>query len=148
MTGVLHISDAANLALHTMIHLASAPVGAQSVKHMAEVLAVSEHHLAKVMQRLGKAGLVRSTRGPRGGFQLAVAPSAVTLLDIYQAVEGSVEVHECLLKSPRCTGDCVLGNLVGQVNKQFREHMAKTRLGDVTKAFGSQDGRKAQGRGD
>ena len=71
MTGVLHISDASNLALHTMVLLASEPAQSRSVKSLAEVLGVSEHHLAKVMQRLGKAGVfvveyLRRIFWPRG----------------------------------------------------------------------------------
>lgn len=134
-TGVVNISEAANLGLHSMILMAADPEKALRVNQAAEVLPVSENHLAKVMQRLVHAGLITSTRGPQGGFKLAKPPAEITLLEIFEALEGALEVHACLLGLPKCTGHCVLGDFVVSTNEQFRTKLASTRLSDVAGAL-------------
>ena len=74
-SGIVHISEAANIGLHAMILLASEPQRSFRAKEAAEVLGVSEDHLAKVMLGLVRAGLVASTRGPHGGFKLGPPPT-------------------------------------------------------------------------
>jgi Rrf2 family protein len=133
MAGALKMSEATTLALHTMVYLAGSPDHPASAREVAEHFQASEAHLAKVLQRLGKAGLVHSTRGPHGGFTLAKDPSGVTLLDVYEAIEGRLEVTGCLFDPPICGGGtCILGGLALSVNKQVRDHLAGTRLSDLT----------------
>jgi len=139
MSGVVHISEAANLALHTMILLAVEPERPLRVNRAIEVLPVSENHLAKVLQRLAHAGLVHSTRGPHGGFTLARAPAKMTLLEVYEAIEGPLAAHTCLLGKPRCGGRCVLGDFIEKTNAAFKAKLSRTRLSDVAGAFKRSD---------
>jgi Rrf2 family protein len=133
MPGVLKMSEATTLALHTMVYLAEEPNQPASAREMATRFKASEAHLAKVLQRLGKVGLVHSTRGPKGGFTLAKDPDQVTLLEVYEAIEGPLEVTACLFDPPVCNGDvCILGGLAFSVNKQVRDHLANTRLSDLS----------------
>ena len=86
----LNISDAAALALHAMGFLALKKDTPVSNGEIAENFGVSENHLSKVLQRLGKAGLVRSSRGPRGGYLLNRPAEEINLLIIW---EGDRRVH-------------------------------------------------------
>ena len=131
MAGVVHISEAANLAIHTMILMAADVEQPLRVNQAAEVLPVSDNHLAKVLQRLGKAGLVTSMRGPQGGFRLARAAAEITLLQVYEAIEGPLPKATCLLGMPQCSGNCVLGDFVASANETFRTRLESTRLSDV-----------------
>ncbi|NLH94874.1 MAG: Rrf2 family transcriptional regulator, partial [Synergistaceae bacterium] len=81
MPEIIQVSEAVSLALHGLGLLVSRK-GRISIREMATVMGVSEAHLAKVFQRLSKGGLVRSMRGPGGGFVLAKAPSEVTLYEV------------------------------------------------------------------
>ena len=133
MANTLRISEGASLALHSMVLLASRPHQPLSTREVAATLAISEAHLAKVFQRLAKAGLVTSTRGPRGGFALGRAPQAISLLEVYETIDGPVGASDCLLGEPVCRGHgCILGNLVKSVNDQMRNYLTATRLSDVT----------------
>jgi Rrf2 family protein len=134
---VLKISDAVNLALHAMMTLATGAAGPPlSVSVMAGKLGLSENHLAKVMQRLHKVGLVNSKRGPKGGFTLGRPPGSIRLLDVYEAIEGPLEDRDCLLAEPICDGTCcLLGGLLGSINEQVREHLANTTLAHVCGAI-------------
>lgn len=135
MSGVVKFSEAASLALHTMSYLAVEADRLVSVHEIADALEVSENHLAKVMQRLARAGLATSTRGPKGGFALAREPRQIALLEVYEAIEGPLGVNQCLFPTPRCEGDCILGDVVGQANRLVREHLSRTHLSDLTRVF-------------
>lgn len=139
MPGVIKISEAANLGMHAMILMAHQPQRPLAVRQAVEVLKVSENHLAKVLQRLARAKLVTSTRGPKGGFRLARAPDAVTLFEIYVAMEGPLPTHHCLLGAQRCRGDCVLGKFVEKSNRKFKKQLERTRLSDVAGALRRSD---------
>jgi len=134
---MLKISDAANLALHAMSVLAASNGSGQaSVTKLAERLGVSEHHLAKVMQRLAKVGLVKSRRGPKGGFSLGRPADEILLMEVFEAIEGPMPTRTCLLGHKVCKGDhCLLGDLVQSVNQQVREHLTRTRLSEMRTGF-------------
>ena len=126
---ILRISDAASLALHTMAYLAKSPDRMVSTHEIATALSVSENHLAKVRQRLAKAGLVDATRGPGGGFRLSRQPGAITLLEVYEAIEGEFKPAACMLHRPACDGtNCILGGLVASVNLQVLDYLSNTTL--------------------
>ena len=135
MQHLLKISEAASLAMHTMGLLAAEPGRLISTREMAGRLRVSEAHLAKVMQRLGRAGLVRSQRGPKGGFSLLRRPEEITLLEVYEATEGPLREQTCLLGKPMCNGNCIMGGLLERVGDQVRDYFSGTRLSDFKDSF-------------
>lgn len=114
-----------------------------SVGEVATVLGVSAAHLSKVLQRLAQLGYLESRRGPGGGFVLGMAPSEVTLLEIYEAIDGPIRRRACLLKRQICQpGECILGDLVSDIQHNVREHLANTRLSDF---LGRRFGRAPEG---
>jgi len=129
MANMLRISEAASLAMHTMALLAHEPEKVLSTHEIAETLDVSEAHLSKVLQRLHKAGLVESIRGARGGFLPAKPPAEITMLEVYESIEGPLVETHCLLGNPICGADgCILGDLLSRVNGEVREYLIGTRL--------------------
>lgn len=138
MADLINVSEAASLGLHAMTYLVAHPDQNATTATMAQRLRVSEHHLAKVMQRLARAGLVASARGPRGGFHLAKDPRQVSLLAVYEAIEGKLEAKACLLAAkPLCpNGRCLLGGLHQSLHKQIKEHFKNTKLADLANVFG------------
>ncbi len=130
MSEVVAVSEAVSLAFHGMGLLASGE--RKSAKEMAEAVNVSEAHLAKVFQRLVREGLVGSTRGPKGGFELAKQPEEITLFDIYVAIEGAPKGDYCLLHKERCPfGKCIFGSLLGKMTREFVDYLKSTTLGDL-----------------
>lgn len=136
MNSLIHISEAASLALHTMAYLAAEPGRKASTHEIARVMGASEAHLAKVMQRLGKAGLVVSQRGPGGGFTMAKRPEQVSLLEVYAAAEGQLGEVGCLLGRPVCGGHCIMGELLGKLSQEIKDYFANTKLSDLTAEWG------------
>ena len=140
MSTMLKVSEAASLALHTMRHLAENADSRLTAKGIASALHVSGAHLSKVLQRLARAGLVKSVRGPKGGFTLGKDPGEITLLDVYELVEGPLAVSPCLLERPICTdGGCMFGDLIETVNGLVAKRLAETALSDVASANGGND---------
>lgn len=136
MATMLRVSDAAALALHAAVLLAVNEGQTVSTAEIAEVFNASDAHLSKVLQRLHKVGLVASTRGPKGGFRLARPAEEITLLDVYEAIEGELNDASCLFSTPVCDGTtCILGDLLVNVNTQVRAHMTGSRLSDLAPHF-------------
>jgi Rrf2 family protein len=103
-----------------------------SVREMAELLHVSEAHLSKVLQQLFRKGLVISHRGPRGGFELALPPESISLMDIYEALEGSPQRGVCLLNCRECPfGKCFLGEPIHKMEQEFVAFLRDTTLAAV-----------------
>ena len=141
MNNILRMSEAASLAMHTVTILAANPTEVMSTREIASSLRVSEAHLSKVLQRLGKAGLVKSIRGPKGGFVLGQDPDLIRLLDVYELIDGPLGSSTCLLGSPACSDPkcCILGDLLGTIHEQVREYLAGAKLSELTDAFTSKD---------
>ncbi|HGJ66735.1 TPA: Rrf2 family transcriptional regulator [bacterium] len=137
MSNILKISEAASLALHVAVILAAKSNELVATKDFASMLQASEAHLSKVLQRLEKAGIVNSTRGPKGGFKLSKPSNEITLLAVYQAIDGELSTSNCLLNKDLCNGNCIMGDLVEKLNKQVKDYLSNTKLDSLTSAIRS-----------
>jgi Rrf2 family protein len=136
MSNVPKISEAASMALHAMAGLAQEPERALTTGAMASRLGVSEAHLSKVLQRLARVGLVRSTRGPKGGFRLARASDQISLREVYETIEGPLQARTCLLEVPACDQQhCILGDLLPTISHLVADYLGNTRLSDVAATY-------------
>lgn len=81
------ISQTAEYALRAIVYLASRGGVAQTTTQISEATQVPASYLAKVMQSLGRAGIVKSQRGLKGGFTLTHRPEDVSLLTVVSAVD-------------------------------------------------------------
>jgi len=82
-------SRSAEYAIRAFVHLAQVPEGKYAmVKNIAEQEDIPAHFLAKILQQLARKGLLRSSKGPTGGFALRVDPAEIRLLDIVEALDG------------------------------------------------------------
>jgi len=99
----MQITRASDYAVRVMIHLAGLPAGSMVQQaELSQATDVSGHFLSKVLQQMVRAGLIRSQRGSGGGFALAVSPAAVSLLDVVEAIEGAVQLNQCIHEGPSC----------------------------------------------
>ena len=133
MAGLLRISEAFVLAFHAMAYMANSPrTRPVSAADLAHTFHASEAHLAKVLQRLARLGLLNSRRGPKGGFVLACDPAKVTLLDIHNAVDGPLDNNTCLLGEHVCEpGTCAMESLLREVYRMVQDRLGGTHLADL-----------------
>ena len=138
MSSLLRVSEAASLALHAAALMAGSDGGPISAAAMAERLGASEAHLGKVLQRLVKAGLAQSVRGPGGGYSLTRRPKKISLKTIYEAIEGPLSASRCLLGAPVCgQKSCPLGDLFSRVNNEIMGNLTKMTLADYQISIGA-----------
>jgi len=130
MSKVITISEAASIAIHSMVLIAGAH-DHLNVTQIAERMGSSRHHVAKILQRLVKEGYLRSNRGPAGGFTLNKPAGDVSLLEIYETIEGKLSETSCPLDHPVCPFDkCLMGNIVTKMTREFRKYMEEQKLSD------------------
>lgn len=90
------IGKGVEYALHCLSYLVEPPDGMPlTVAELARFQGVSGTYLAKIFTKLTKAGLVRSSIGARGGYELARSAEAITFWDVTIAVEGGFKLFEC-----------------------------------------------------
>lgn len=128
MSQIVNISEAASIAIHSMVLIAKSKKQINVVK-IAEKTSSSKHHVAKILQRLVKLNYLISNRGPQGGFSLKKDPSEITLLDIYEAIEGEILISDCPMEKPFCPYDkCILDKVTKEMTMKFLEYMKNQKL--------------------
>ncbi|GAB1417619.1 hypothetical protein MASR2M12_03840 [Bacteroidales bacterium] len=130
MSKIVTLTEGASIALHGMIIVARSG-GKANVIQISEVTNSSKHHVAKIFQRLVKDNFLESHRGPSGGFSLKKDPSDITLLDIYESIEGKIEMTACPHDKLVCPFDkCIMNNVTFKMTVDFRDHLQKHTLAD------------------
>lgn len=83
----MKLQISSQLAIFAVLKLMAHPERQLTVGEIGRQFGVSNHHLAKVMNVLGRAGLVRSVRGVGGGYQFSGNARRTTLLDVIELFE-------------------------------------------------------------
>ncbi len=123
MAQLISFSEAASIGLHSMVYIATSNKKV-NVGQISDFINSSRHHVAKVMQRLVKEGFISSNRGPSGGFELKMAPEQISLLDIYEAIEGVIDTHICFGNKITCPfKKCIFGDMSHKMTLEFRNYM-------------------------
>ncbi|MCF7886673.1 MAG: Rrf2 family transcriptional regulator [Candidatus Marinimicrobia bacterium] len=134
MKSLINISEGASLALHSLALMAARKPEKMNVKTLADRLDASKAHLAKVLQKLSKAGLVQSFRGPTGGFTLNRAPEDVALLEIYEVIEGKVNLTECPVGLDECMfSECIFNDSLTKISREIYETLKNIKLSEFSK---------------
>jgi len=130
MSKVVAFTEATSIGLHSMVLIARSDAVLNVLK-ISESIGSSRHHVAKIMQRLSKAGFVSSNRGPSGGFVLKKLPAEISLLQIYEVIEGPLSVQVCPMDRAECPfGKCILGDLSLRVSGEIKDYLASRTLQD------------------
>jgi len=125
---LFNMSEAASIGIHCMVFIAKSDKQI-NVNKLSEEFNFSKHHVAKVMQRLNKVGMLKSNRGPAGGFYLNMSPSEISLLDIYEAIEGKLPSMNCPMGYNHCPfKKCLLGTIVNDMSAQFKVYLQEKTL--------------------
>src|SRR3990172_6230061 len=92
-------------ALQAVLYLALQPEGVRtSIRDLSKRIQIPHHFLAKILQQLVYKGLLRSQKGPTGGFSLDRPAKAITLFNIVEAIDGVEFTTKCVLGFPECSG--------------------------------------------
>jgi Rrf2 family protein len=125
---MVRLSKKVEYGLIALRHIATKRFGdLATTKEIAETYRIPYDLLAKVLQRLARAGLVLSTQGVHGGYALAVDPARIPVSAIINAIEGKAPViAECLSDGPQscdvfsvCTIRSPLAKVQANIEKAF-----------------------------
>ena len=100
---------------------------------IAEVLHISAHYLGTIMGPLARAGWVRSSTGPTGGYRLAIILSDYSVLSLIESMEGTVDREMCMHGDPMrpVVEICALHEPWTRARDALLDVLAATNLGDV-----------------
>jgi len=134
MAKVVNITEAVTIALHSVILIAKNKENQVNVNYISKVTGSSKFHIAKVLQKLVKDGLLGSTRGPAGGFSLVDDPKNITLLEVYESIEGKIIVSRCPLGKETCPfGKCVFEDLTLDMTSDFKNYLESRTIASYMK---------------
>jgi Rrf2 family protein len=125
-------SQTTEYALRAAVWLASRADSAQTTEQIACGTHVPAGYLSKVLQTLGKAGVVQSQRGLGGGFTLTRPPTETTVLEIINAIEPLRRIRECPLSlEPHGTELCPLHARIDGAVALLEEHFRDCTIADL-----------------
>jgi len=107
--------------------------GPVHLETLAAVQRLPERYLAKIVQDLRRAGLIRSVRGAHGGYMLAREPGAIGVMDIVRCLDGSVAPTDCVEDPDVCESspECVAREVWSQVNDAIVDVLESVTLQDL-----------------
>jgi len=130
----MQITRQADYAVRAVLHLArNGNSERAATSAIAKAQNIPPSFLAKIISQLSVAGLLHTSRGARGGVTLAREPKDITLLEVVEAIDGPIQLNECVTNDGACTfeSDCPIKpvwcdaqeELVGRLKRTSFEQM-------------------------
>ncbi len=122
------------------------PVPLEALAHEQQI---PERYLAKIIQDLRRSGLIRSVRGAHGGYVLSRPPSKVSLLDIWEGLEGSLCPVDCLDSTAVCArrAECPTRGVWEKLREAIAEVLRSENLGRLARRHEARLGRRSPAEG-
>jgi Rrf2 family protein len=128
----MKLTRASSYALHALAHMAAEgedrPLASH---HIAAARGIPEKFLLKALKPLVPAGVLRSVKGPNGGYRLARPVAKITLLEVVEAVDAPIRGLAPLSEDSKDALDRRLQAICDQLADQQRRHLGKVRLSDL-----------------
>jgi Rrf2 family protein len=127
-------SKACEYAIRAMMFIAlkSAKGDKVGIKEVSKGASVPEAFLAKILQDLGRKGLVQSAKGPNGGFYLDETLKHITVAEIVRAIDGDQLFTECGMGLRNCSEKrpCPLHNEFKSIRKKIQLLLESTTISE------------------
>lgn len=106
---------------------------ASSARDMAARYGLPQHMVANILKQLTAAGILSSTRGAQGGYELAHEASQISLADVVRALEGPISLVDCTSEELTCrySAHCPTHDPIQNVHRRFQEFMAAYTLEEI-----------------
>jgi len=137
----LQVSRKVDYALRAVIHLANEEAKDRtcSVAEIAARERIPRQFLEKIVQQLIHKGLVRSRRGPHGGYVLGRSADQMTFRDVIEAVEGPISLNVCVGEHPDCflLGACGMNRVWAEGQRRVMDLFENTTIASVSHTQGT-----------
>ncbi len=132
----MKLSTKGRYAVMAMADLASSSKGSPvALADIAERQEISLSYLEQLFGKLRKGGLVKSVRGPGGGYLLSCPPPQMRIADIILAVDEPIQTTRCTVGSPagchQNKGRCLTHDLWEELGNQIHRYLSSVSLEDV-----------------
>ncbi len=137
----MRLSDGVEWGVHVCVLLATLPDDrALPAAKLAEYHGVPAAYLAKHLQALAGAGVLRTVKGARGGYRLARPAAEITVLDVVEAIDGEESAFRCTeirrrgpvaLPAREYTKPCGIHHAFTRADEVWRAELAKTTVADL-----------------
>lgn len=119
------------LALQHLIELKDGQ--SATVREMSEIYSISQPLLAKICQKLSQNKLIQSVQGARGGYQLRVPASDISIAQVLEALEGPIALVDCADHQHVCKrmDQCRLKPGFLSLQKHVRDYLSQVSLADM-----------------
>ncbi|MHC4456753.1 MAG: RrF2 family transcriptional regulator [Planctomycetota bacterium] len=128
----MKVTKATPYALHALMymvrHITQLPVTTNTI---AKAEGIPAGYLAKVFQQLVKARFVRSVRGQKRGYVFARPPEEISLLELFEAIEGGPLFDDCFLRHCECGGtteNCYIYAKWASATRKINQLLAETNI--------------------
>ena len=131
---MLKLTKKADYGLMAMKHLAErAHDGACSAKDVADAYGIPQEALAKILQRLVKAGLLQSQHGANGGYTLARAANQISAFEVIRAIDGPLFITSCITVRGECgqSGRCTIREPLRRVNESIEQVLRRITISEM-----------------
>ncbi|MGA2435017.1 MAG: Rrf2 family transcriptional regulator [Bryobacteraceae bacterium] len=131
-------SRSTEYAIRAFVNLAQVPDGKYAmVKHIAAQERIPAHFLAKILQQLARKGLLRSSKGPTGGFCLRTAPKDISIIQLVDALDGLNDYQKCVSGLAECTDDapCGMHDSWKELRSRIMDYLEQTTIADLAAAL-------------
>ena len=129
----MKLSTRGKYGLYAMYYLAEhKDEGPQSLQSISST-GVPTPYLEQLLGNLRRAGLIHSVRGAQGGYQIARPPGEITILDVIDAMEGPLELSECMKDDCHCdrSCQCPVRRVWQRLTESINRELAGVTLGDM-----------------
>jgi len=129
----MKLSTRGKYGLYAMYYLAAhKDEGPQSLQSIASI-GVPRQYLEQLLGNLRRAGIVSSVRGAQGGYRIARPPEQITVLDVIDALEGPLELSECMTDLNACdrSRQCPVRRTWQKLTDSINHELAGITLGDM-----------------
>lgn len=124
-------------AIRALVAMAESGLEKTTVAELANRTDIPRPFLRKIVQTLNKEGILESSRGKGGGFRLALPPDRIFLTRLIQVFQGSLKLHECLLRKKFCNDlkVCPLRRKIQKLENVMLAELAATTIGTLAHEF-------------
>jgi len=132
----MQVTRQGDYGIRSVLFLARQPFKKISfVTEISEEYKIPRSFLAKILQKLVKAKIVRSYRGVKGGFSLAKQAREISLLEVLEAIEGKVCINVCLQDKKRChfSKHCPVSPVWAVAQTRFTDTLKKTNFEELAR---------------
>ncbi len=133
---MLRLSTKGQYGVRAMFEVAMGyPDNPVTIKEISEKQDVSVPYLEQILNKLRRAGLIKSVKGPGGGYLLAYRPDEISIASILNELEGPVAITSCLDPEEGCSrvDGCVIHLLWRELGEKIEAFLETITLNDLMK---------------